>query len=546
MISWIQNMLERKGRVVFIILLAVVIVAFVFVIGETPGCVGGEPGAASAREYYGYNLNSEADTRGLIQEVVISSIVNRGQRPQNNQMLEQEFLSRAALLHLADREKIASPSQDAFVRFLAEIPFFQDDEGNFDPNRVTDFLDMSQLSRQFDEATINRALANDFRIRQLMASITPPGYTLPFDVEEQARRMEASYDLAVGLLPRETDLGEIEAKQDDLETFFAERVEAYRIPEKRVLAQVVFEPAAFAETVAGPSDEELEQYFSENRTKYVDENAEDPTEAIPSLSEVRETVLADWRAEQGRTRAREASEEFVYTLFDEEIGYNTPGIESTAERFGVELEELPPVQGSAAPPGTDLPDSAFSEALRLDSIRYFSDPFEHGGKAYVLILQEIIPSRIPDLSEVEEQVLADYREEERQAAFVARGKEIRDQLSAAVAKGESFAEKAESLGLSVSTFEGAGWEDRPDDLPPATLQRAESLPDGEVSSMRVTAEGGHFLFVRSRSAPALGPDSEPYERTREFLASDNSRRFVSSFVNVLVQSGLSRLEPDAR
>ena len=546
MISWIQNMLERKGRVVFIILLAVVIVAFVFVIGETPGCVGGEPGAVSAREYYGYNLNSEADTRGLIQEVVISSIVNRGRRPQNNQMLEQEFLSRAALLHLADRENIPSPSQDAFIRFLAEIPFFQDAEGNFDPNRVTDFLDQAQLSRQFDEDTINRTLANDFRIRQLMESIAPPGYTLPFDVEEQARRMEASYDLTVGLLPRETDLGEIEADREDLETFFAERVEAYRIPEQRVLEQVVFEPEDYAETIDGPSDEELEQYFSGNRMNYVDENAEDPAEAIPALSAVREKVVADWRAERSRELALDASEKFVYTLFDEDIGYNAPGIESTAERFGVTLEELPPVEGTTAPPGTDLPDSAFAEVPRLDSLRYFSDPFEHEGKAYVLILREILPSRIPDLAEVEEEVLADYREEERQAAFVARGKEIREQLSAAVAEGASFAEKAEALGLSVSTFEGVGWEDRPDDLPPATLQRAESLPDGEVSSMRVTAGGGHFLFVRSRSAPALGPDSEPYERTRDFLASDNSRRFVSSFVNSLVQSGLSRLEPDAR
>ncbi|MFP4352488.1 MAG: hypothetical protein ACLFRP_02970 [Puniceicoccaceae bacterium] len=539
-------MLERKGRVVFIILLAVVVVSFVFVIGETPGCVGGEPGAGSVREYYGYNLDSESDTRGLVQEVVISSLVNRGQRPRNNQMLEQEFLSRAALLHLADRENIPSPSQDAFVRFLAEIPFFQDDEGNFDPNRVTDFLDQAQLSRQFDEATINRTLANDFRIRQLMESIAAPGYTLPFDVEEQARRMEASYDLVLGLLPRETDLGEIEADREELEAFFAERVEAYRIPEQRVVAQVVFEPEDYAETIDGPSEAELEDYFSENRMNYVDEDAEDPAEAIPELSEVRETVSADWRAERSREMALDAAEKFVYALFEDEIAYNAPEIESTAERFDVTLEPLPPVRGAAAPSGTDLPDSAFAEVPRLDSLRYFTDPFEHEGKAYVLILREIIPSRIPDLAEVEEEVLADYREEERQAAFVARGKEIREQLSDAVAEGGSFAEKAESLGLSVTTFEGVGWEDRPDDLPPATLRQAESLPDGEVSSMRVTGEGGHFLYVLGRSAPALGPDTEPYERTRDFLASDNSRRFVSSFVNLLVQSGLSRMEPDAR
>lgn len=544
MISWIQNALEKKGRIIFIILLAVIVVSFVFVIGETPGCVSAAPGM-QAREYYGYDLNSEADTRGLVQEVVISSIVNRGQRPQSAQMLEQEFLSRAALLYLADRVGIPAPTQQAFVSFLAEIPFFQDANGRFDPNRVTSFLDMSQLSRQFDEATINRALTNDFRIRQLMESIAPPGYTVPFDIEEQTRRMDASYTLSIARLAEDSVELTFDPSEDEIETFFSQRVEAYRIPETRILALATFRPAAFAGKVPDPSETELRQFFDNNRTRYVDEEAEDPTKALPDFETVRDEVLQDWKEAQGERLARQSAEEFVYTLFDEEIGMLDPKLDETAQRFGVTLEVLEPMVGVNPPPAANLPEEAVAEAARLDSLRYFSDPFETGDSVSVLLLREVQPTYIPELSDVRSQVLQDLEDARKQEAFVEKGEELRESLAEAVASGTPFPEAARTLGLDVETFEDVRWENLPDNLAPGTIRRAESLPSDTVSPMVVTGETGSFLFVDSRSAPVFAEDSESYAETKRFLASDNSRRFVSSFVSDLVQSGLARADSSA-
>ena len=545
MISWIQNVLERKGRIVFLILLAVVVVAFVFVIGETPGCVGGQPGGAVDRNYYGYNLNSEADTRELIQEVIISSLVNRGQRPRDSRMLQQEFLSRAALLHLAERAGVPSPSQQAFAAFLSEIPFFQGPDGNFDPNRVTSFLDMSELSRQFSEPVINRALNNDFRVRQLMDSLAPPGYTIPFDVEQQARRMNAFYDLATATLSRDAVEASFDPSKEEVETFFTQRVEAYRIPETRILSLAVFEPNSYVENVPDPTESELRDYFDANRSRYADPEAEDPKDALPTLEKARQEVLADWKAEQAEILARKASEDFVYRLFDEEIAMNSAAVEETAARFGTSLQSLPPLRGDQAPSGVELPQEALAEARRLDEIRYFSDPFPVENGVGVLLLEEVRASRIPELSEVREEVIADLRAEKEEEAFVARGEEIRESLQSRISQGESFVEAGEDLGLEVQSFPVASWENVPDGLRPSVLRRAETLPNGEVSPMSVNEQGGSFLFVRSRGAPPVDPDTERYEETRNFLASDNSRRFTSSFVNDLVQVGLARAEPES-
>ncbi|MGE9291214.1 MAG: hypothetical protein ACQKBT_09505, partial [Puniceicoccales bacterium] len=529
MISWIQNALEKKGRVIFIILLAVVIVSFVFVIGETPGCVGSEPGA-QVQKFYGYSLNAEADprSRALVQEVIISSIVNRGQQPQNEQMLTQEFLSRAALLHLADEANIPEPNQEAFIQYLSSVPFFQDATGAFDPNRVTSFLDMTQLSRQFDEATINLALSNDYRIQQLMLSISPPGFTLPFEIEEQTRRAAATYDLKLAKLSEENLDLSIEPTEEQLQDYFTQHVEAYRTPESRVFFTATFSPANYISDVEEPTTAQIKAFFSNNRSNYLNENAEDPASALPQLDAVRDQVIADWKEAEAVNLARHSSEEFVYTLFDKGIAMGSPELEETLAGFSAGVNPLPPMVGNVPPADTGLPAAAFNEGARLDNIRYYSDPIETDEGISVLILSEIIPSSIPDFASVKDEVLANYTAQAKQEALVSQGEEIRTQLTALLAEGQSFDEAASSLNLEVESFDSVGWENIPEGLPNAAIQRAEQLPDHEVSPMVVTNSGGNFLYVESRGAPEFSSDSEEYQRTQEILGLGTSRLFISS------------------
>ena len=79
MISWIQNHLIRHGRWIFITLLVVVIVAFVFTIGNTPGCTT-DRSSYTAQNFYGYDLNSPRDRQILTQKVDLSTLVGTGVR----------------------------------------------------------------------------------------------------------------------------------------------------------------------------------------------------------------------------------------------------------------------------------------------------------------------------------------------------------------------------------------------------------------------------------------------------------------------------------
>ena len=546
MIAWIQNVLERKGRILFILLLAVVIVSFVFVIGETPGCVGTEPGA-QARDYYGYNLNSPTETNELVEEVILSAILSTGRFPQSERQVEEGFLTRAALLDQADRLGIPPPDDAALRNYLATLPFFRGEDGAFDPSRLRQFLDSTGLETRFGEGALDRTLQSDFRIGKVLDVVEQPGLTLPPAVEREARLRQARYDLVVARFPRAGFSPAVEVPAEDLEVFFSQRVENYRIPETRILDLVVFPAEAQLAAVGEPTDEELQAYWEAHRSDYQEEAA--PGEAgadgeapAVELAAVRSAVVADWRQAQARQRARRQAEEMVYQLFDRDIEKGSDAVAEEIAAYGGETVESIELVGEESPGRPEIPDAVWGEARRLDELRYFSDPFPYGEGAAVVLLEEILPSRIPELAEVRSEVEEDFRAAETEAAFIARGEELRSELREAVAAGEDFRTAAEALGLEVEAYDGVSRDNLPETLDLSVLPTVAELPEREVSTMSVNRAGGRFLWVASRSAPAVAPGSEAYEQAEARLAAASARRFTGSLVSSLVEAGLARAE----
>ena len=94
MISWIQIHLMRHGRWLFLSLLAIIIVAFVFTIGNTPGCSSNQSNY-QAQYFYGIDLNSQRARQPLIDTTSLSAFLNSRQL-RNNQQFQSEVMSRIA------------------------------------------------------------------------------------------------------------------------------------------------------------------------------------------------------------------------------------------------------------------------------------------------------------------------------------------------------------------------------------------------------------------------------------------------------------------
>ncbi|MDE6432048.1 MAG: hypothetical protein K2L13_01485, partial [Opitutales bacterium] len=97
MISSIQQILQKHHKWIFSILLGVIIVAFVFTIGSTPGIVGKKKTAM----FYGVNLISRKDTQPILNSAIISSLAS-GKMFYSTGQLDSAVLMRIALLSKAD------------------------------------------------------------------------------------------------------------------------------------------------------------------------------------------------------------------------------------------------------------------------------------------------------------------------------------------------------------------------------------------------------------------------------------------------------------
>src|SRR5690625_545677 len=117
MISEIQTKLQKHNKIVFTVLLAIIIVAFVFTIGNMPGIGGAEPQTVRS-DYFGYNLQSERDVRELLRFGEISYRIENGEGEINPNQLQSYVLDRIAFENIADSLKIPSPTEEEFRYFV--------------------------------------------------------------------------------------------------------------------------------------------------------------------------------------------------------------------------------------------------------------------------------------------------------------------------------------------------------------------------------------------------------------------------------------------
>ena len=139
MISWIQHHLIRHGRWIFLSLLALIIVAFVFTIGATPGCTTDRSGYEE-NLFYGIDLNSPRESEVIIEKVRLSAFLN-GQQIRSDEQFQNQLTSRIALLHLAGEIGVPSPNQKTLADYITTKDAFRGDDGEFSADSYTKFVD---------------------------------------------------------------------------------------------------------------------------------------------------------------------------------------------------------------------------------------------------------------------------------------------------------------------------------------------------------------------------------------------------------------------
>ncbi|MEZ5276435.1 MAG: peptidyl-prolyl cis-trans isomerase [Opitutaceae bacterium] len=550
MISWLQTRFQKHYQVLFLVLLAVVIVSFVFTIGASPG-IGNAERSGARREIFGLPFTTEQDQRDFSEVAQISAYLQTGRPSLGDNQLQDYAFQRAAALSIASSLHLPMPTEAQLADYIQNLPAFAGSNGEYDPTRYANFLDGIKRNPQMSESIIAYVLRDDFRANLVNELVGGPGYVLEAEIKSQQERLQSVWSIAEATLALSDFQPVIEPTDEELETFFQENTFRYEIPERAEVDYLTFASSRLIDSIE-LKDADVVSYFEANKTRFqpppppadpaTGEAAEAPAEV--QLADVRDQVESEMKLNAARNSAVRIASDFAYALFENGIKPGSEQLNRMIRDADLPLQSAPPFARSETPAGLSWTPQIASEAFKLTPDHWFSDPLTTGNDVILIFYRDRLAPYTPEFESVRAAVTADYLAERKRELFVEKGQELTAGLRAALASGQSFAEAAEAAGLETREWDGFTLRNPPEGIDYNLLSRLDPIPTGGVSDMVVARDKGSILHVISKSLPADGAVEEDTEQMREQIAGLNanvSRSLVYSDMirDELIRSGLA-------
>lgn len=512
MITRLQTFFLKHNKWLFSALLVVIIVTFVLTIGNQ-SFFGGNPTArVESREYYGYDLNNPEDLRQLGLHGAISAQLHPELGVQGPR-IQQYAILRVSALGLANELNINPPGSGQLESYIESLPVFQAQTGEgFDQQRYQQFRTFVAM-QMGGEGALAKVLREDYRIGKVREAFAGPGYVVPFSVQQNYAQSETSWEVKLAQRGYADFQPELEPDEEELRAFYQEDPGRFTVPERLEVSAVRFRAESFLDAVAEPSGEELEQYFNRYRFRYQEQPVDNEAEpAEVTLEAVRGEVLADYRSEQATGLAREASDRFATTLYEQAIERQGDAFADLLQEHEATVEPLGAYSRGNPPGATDIPANAFESMwIHVSGDRYFSDLVSTTDGAAILLLDERLPENIPPFEEVAAEVEEAWAAEERRRLFAESAQDWEAQIHEALANGATFEEAASDAGFAVTSPESFLGKDTPTEL--LRLQVAAelvSLEPQQASPVVISGQAAAMIHVESVDRPEVDSASEDF------------------------------------
>jgi peptidyl-prolyl cis-trans isomerase D len=537
MFNWIQTYLTKHFRWMLVILLAVMIVSFVFTIGNFSPLGGGGGPRYREQPFLNYDLSLAKDEQEIFGRGEMSLLMNYPSffGPPSGEIVAQYSLSRELFLYIADQIGLPGPDKDQFKEYVHGLNGFMNfSTQEFDQTQFTAFVD-SLEARGLTEAYLTGIIGEDYKVKRVQELLGGPGHILPLEAIHATQIENTTWTLETAKLEYNDFATEILPTEEDLQNFYQANSFRYLVDPKAKAAYILFDPAKNIDNDYQPEPGEISIHFFTNKARYQAaiptpepiKKEDGTTEAVEApevtLTDVEAQVIEEIRKDRADKETQRVAEEFAYTLFDKDIENGSPEFDAALANEGLTLKELVPFPESAVMMQEGLSPQTLSQVFRLIDGRYFSDPIKNGENYVLLIYQGEEPAYTPEFPEVQARVTVDFIDQEKRAKFIEKGAELKETVATAIAEGKSFADAAKAQNLSHQTFESFVRNAPPSEgFDVNLLTQLDNLNQGEVSDWVATATDGILIYAAKKEVPTYDLEAEEVKAYLEQQATNTS------------------------
>jgi peptidyl-prolyl cis-trans isomerase D len=533
MISWIQKNFQHHFRIVFGVVLVVTIISFIFTIGAAPG-IGRAGTKTYSQLFFGHDLTKQGTSDSLFGDAALSIQLQIGYMGGESSQVHDYGLQRTAALALADQLKLPAPTRDELANYIRGLQAFAGSDGQFDANRYASFRDNLKANPRLSEADISRVLGDDVRVAQLRRIIGGPGYVLTGEVREQLIRADSSWTIAVASTEYADFKPEIPVAEDALKHYFEENSFRYTVPPRVGVDFVEYRTSDFVGAIS-PTPAEIRAFYDENPARFpkppepksAQSDAAKPSNPDADFATVSAQVEQTLKTERASRTTAKAAADLTVAIYEQKLQPHTPAFNDFIAQNKLALKAVPPFQAETVPPDLGWNEQIVEQAMNLKSDRPVSDALSTANGSLVLFWRETLPSYQPELAQVRDRVVADFRENERRNSFVAMGPTLRAQLEARLKAGDPFEKAAAAvtgpIKLTVKEYPAFVRRQPPKELERSPVLAAlERLNQGQVSDLIPTTEKSFFVYIREKKNPDLAETSPQFSTMQTAIAQQST------------------------
>ena len=342
----------------------------------------------------------------------------------------------------AERGGIVSTKEEIRAT-LREAPAFQGPNG-FDINRYRMVLAENGMT----PAMYEQVVAHQLSIMKTAAAVESATWVAPMELEDELAAMTDIFTVRAAEVSNRFVGVDMKLTQEDYRKYYEENKDSFAQPDRVAMRYVAVPVTNYLASVSVPEDDLLEYYDSHPET-YTRTVTNDVTEPIP-FAEVRDKILAELRLEEARYCAGTA---VTFKVYGKLADAPDRALATLAAQERAEVKPTPLFSADDTLFWTDNPKEFAAAAFELDPER---EDMRFGivkGDAYVYVMESAksSPAHTPEYAEVLNELRPQAEQKARSDAFSAAVKALRDEITALMAEGKSFAEAAQAKALNVST-----------------------------------------------------------------------------------------------